>query len=123
PPRAGPRRPNRGVARLTAAFTGFIGRQHLGLGLAVLALALAAMLGAGHALAPGHGKTVMAALLIGERGTARQAGVVALTVTATHTTSVLVLGVVLATSLTFAPERLYGWLGVASGLLIAAVGT
>ncbi|RZU53652.1 ABC-type nickel/cobalt efflux system permease component RcnA [Krasilnikovia cinnamomea] len=111
------------VDRLTAAFTGLIGRRHLGVGLAVLALALAAMLGAGHALAPGHGKTVMAAMLIGERGTVRQAGVVALTVTATHTTSVLVLGVVLATSLTFAPERLYGWLGVVSGLLIAAVGT
>ena len=112
----------RGVDQLTAAFTSFVGRPDLTLGLGLIAILLALVLGGAHAFAPGHGKTVLAAYLVSERGSLRHALVVAGTVTATHTAGVLVLGVVLTTSLTFAPDQLYAWLGVLSGLLLAGVG-
>ena len=111
-----------GVDRATAAFTALVARQQLTIGFALLAVALAGVLGAAHALAPGHGKTVMAAYLVGMRGSVRQAAVVGATVTATHTAGVLVLGAVLSASQVLAPERVYPWLGLASGLLLAAVG-
>jgi nickel/cobalt transporter (NicO) family protein len=111
-----------GVDRATAAFTALVARQQLTIGFALLAVALAAVLGAAHALAPGHGKTVMAAYLVGMRGSVRQAAVVGATVTATHTAGVLVLGAVLGASQVLAPERVYPWLGLASGLLLAGVG-
>ena len=59
----------------------------------VLAFLLAAGLGAAHALSPGHGKTLVAAYLVGSRGTIRQAVALGLTVAFTHTAGVLVLGV------------------------------
>ncbi len=112
----------RGLDQATQAFTAFVGRQDLSLGFAALALALSVLLGAIHALAPGHGKTVMAAYLVGQRGSLRQAVGIGLTVTATHTAGVFVLGLAISTSAVVAPERLYPWLGLASGLLLAAVG-
>lgn len=112
----------RGVDAMTRAFTDLIGRPQLSLGLGVLAVLISVVLGAAHAVAPGHGKTVMAAFLVGERGSLRQAGVVAMTVTVTHTAGVLVLGIVLTTSVVLAPQRLYAWLGLLSGLLLAGVG-
>jgi nickel/cobalt transporter (NicO) family protein len=111
-----------GVDRATAAFTALVARQQLTVGFALLAVALAGVLGAAHALAPGHGKTVMAAYLVGMRGSVRQAAVVGATVTATHTAGVLVLGAALGASRVLAPERVYPWLGLASGLLLAGVG-
>jgi ABC-type nickel/cobalt efflux system permease component RcnA len=112
----------RGVDGLTRAFTDLIGKPELSLAFGLLAVAISIALGAAHAVAPGHGKTVMAAFLVGERGSFKQAGVVALTVTLTHTLGVLVLGIVLTTSVVLAPERLYAWLGLVSGLLLAGVG-
>jgi len=111
-----------GVDRATAAFTALVARQHLTVGFALLALALAGVLGAAHALAPGHGKTVMAAYLVGLRGSVRQAAAIGGIVTATHTAGVLLLGVVLGASRALAPERVYPLLGLASGLLLAGVG-
>jgi hypothetical protein len=58
-----------GVDRATAAFTALVGGRSRSAGFAVVALLLAVALGAAHALAPGHGKTVMAAYLVGLRGT------------------------------------------------------
>ncbi|MGY0236730.1 hypothetical protein [Longispora urticae] len=113
---------NRGIDRLTLAFTDFIGRPKLTLTIGVLAVLIALVLGAAHALAPGHGKTVMAAYLVAERGSLRHAGVIAATVTLTHTGGVMILGLLLSTTLAFAPQRVYGWLGLASGVLLAAVG-
>lgn len=113
---------DRGADVLTDWFTGFVGRRDLSIGVGLLGLLLALGLGAAHSLAPGHGKSVMAAYLVGERGSLRDALAVALTVAVTHTAGVLVLGVVLATSLEFAPVRLYGWLGLVSGVLLTAVG-
>ena len=112
----------RGADRLTSAFTGLISRQDFTIWFALAALAAAIALGALHALAPGHGKTVMAAYLVGERGSLRQALLLGSTVTATHTAGVLVLGALLSGSATFVPEQVYPWLGLASGALLAVVG-
>jgi nickel/cobalt exporter len=112
----------RGLDGATRSFTSLVARQQLTVGFGILALGLAVGLGAVHAFAPGHGKTVMAAYLVGERGSMRQAAVIGLTVTATHTAGVLILGLALSASTSLAPESVYPWLGVASGLLLAGVG-
>jgi len=112
----------RGVDRLSGAFTDLVARRDLTVGFGMFATFAAVVLGTLHALAPGHGKTVMAAYLIGRSGTARQTLFLALTVAVAHTFGVLLLGVVLSASQTLAPERLYPVLGVASGLLFAVVG-
>jgi nickel/cobalt exporter len=112
----------RGVDRATAAFTALVAERRLSPGFGLLAVALAVLLGAVHALAPGHGKTVMAAYLVGLRGSLRQAAAIGATVTVTHTAGVLLLGLVLSASRAVASERVYPWLGVASGLLLAGVG-
>src|SRR5439155_4698042 len=112
----------RGVDRATRAFTSLVSRHHLTAGFGALAVGLAIALGAIHALAPGHGKTVMAAYLVGQRGNLRQAALIGLTVTVTHTAGVLALGLALSASALVAPERLYPWLGLASGGLLAVIG-
>jgi nickel/cobalt transporter (NicO) family protein len=93
-------------------------------GLLVLFLLAAAFgWGALHALAPGHGKTMVAGYLVGARGTPRHAAILGLTVTATHTAAVFALGLVtLAASQYVLPEQLYPWLGVVSGLLVVGIG-
>jgi ABC-type nickel/cobalt efflux system permease component RcnA len=110
------------VDALSRAFTGFVEREDLSVLFVVAALLAAVALGAAHAAAPGHGKTMMAAYLVAEHGSARQAAVVGLTVTATHTVGVLVLGVVLSATTAVAPSQLYPWLGLAGGLLVIGVG-
>jgi ABC-type nickel/cobalt efflux system permease component RcnA len=76
-----------------------------------------------HALSPGHGKAMVAAYLVGTRGTARHAVALGLTVTVTHTIGVFALGAVaLALSAYVLPEQLYPWLNLASGLLVLGVG-
>ena len=112
----------RGVDRLSRSFTNLVARQRLTVAFAFFSLCLAVLLGGVHALAPGHGKTVMAAYLIGERGSYRQAWLIGATMTATHTAGVLLLGVVLTASTSVASEAVYPWLGLLSGLLLAAIG-
>jgi len=105
------------------AFPELIAAQQLGLGVVLFALVVAASLGAFHALEPGHGKTVVAAYLVGSRGTAWHALVLGLIVTASHTAGVYLLGVVtLYASRYVVPEPLYPWFGVTSGLTIAVLG-
>jgi ABC-type nickel/cobalt efflux system permease component RcnA len=105
------------------AFTALIAAPEISASLLVFAALLAAGLGAVHALEPGHGKTVVAAYLVGSRGTARHALILGLIVTASHTAGVYVLGgVTLYASRYIVPERLYPWLGAVSGLIIAALG-
>jgi ABC-type nickel/cobalt efflux system permease component RcnA len=87
------------------------------------ALLLAIGLGAFHALTPGHGKTVMAAYLVGTRGTRGQAIFLALAVALSHTAGVLALAVVtLAGSALLAPERVYPYLSALSGALVLTLG-
>ena len=79
--------------------------------------------GALHALSPGHGKALVAAYLVGTRGTARHAVALGGIVTVTHTIGVFALGVVaLALSQYVLPEDIYPWLTLVSGLLVLAVG-
>jgi ABC-type nickel/cobalt efflux system permease component RcnA len=90
----------------------------------LLVLLLAAFgWGALHALSPGHGKAMVAAYLVGTRGTARHAVALGATVTVTHTIGVFALGLVtLALSQYVLPEDLYPWLTLVSGLLVVTVG-
>ncbi len=87
-----------------------------------LALVLAFLLGCGHALLPGHGKTMIAAYLAARMGRSRDAVIVGATVTATHTAGVLLLGLAIAVSSTLAGEEVLRWLGIISGLLVAGIG-
>jgi ABC-type nickel/cobalt efflux system permease component RcnA len=112
----------RGFDDLTASLTSSVAARRLTLGLALVALAVGIGLGALHAVAPGHGKTVMAAYLVGENGSARHGLVIGLTVALTHTVGVLALGLALTLSQTLAPESIYPWLGVASGVCFVALG-
>lgn len=101
-------------------FTELMLTQHLSLWFLLTAAFLAAGLGALHALEPGHGKTIVAAYLVGSRGRARHAIGLGLLVTAAHTAGVYMLGaVVLYASKYIIPERIYPWLSIFSGLIIA----
>ena len=92
-------------------------------GFVLLALLLAMGWGALHALSPGHGKSIVAAYLIGSRGTARHAAFLGGTVTVTHTAGVVALGLItLFLSQYIVPETLYPWLGLASGLIVVVMG-
>jgi nickel/cobalt exporter len=89
----------------------------------LVSLGIALALGAIHALSPGHGKTIMAAYLVGAKGSNRQAIGLGLAVAVSHTLGVLALaGITLAASSILPPERLYPILGVVSGGLVIAIG-
>jgi ABC-type nickel/cobalt efflux system permease component RcnA len=95
----------------------------LSLGVLLLSLLVAAFWGAVHALTPGHGKALVAAYLVGTRGTPRHAFMLGGTVTVAHTAGVFCLGfVTLGLSELVVPETLYPWLTLVSGLLVVGVG-
>lgn len=86
-------------------------------------LLLAAMFGAFHAFAPGHGKSVAAAFLVGEQGTFRQAILLGLSTTFAHTGSViLIAGVFYLRYREEMPQSAQHWLGLIGGLLVLFVG-
>lgn len=88
-----------------------------------LALGVAFFLGAAHALQPGHGKTLVAAYLVGSRGTVWDAVYLGSVVTITHTASVFVLGLLtLYASQHILMDRIYPWLSLVSGLLVLGMG-
>ena len=92
-------------------------------GALLAALIVAMFLGALHALGPGHGKAMVAAYLVGSRGTASQAVILGSTVTVTHTIGVYLLGAVTLVAAQYVlPERLYPILGVLSGVLVVVIG-
>jgi ABC-type nickel/cobalt efflux system permease component RcnA len=104
-------------------FARLIVRDRLSTGVVLLSLLLALFWGAAHALSPGHGKSIVAAYLVGSRGKARHAFLLGLIVTVTHTIGVFALGsVTLALSQFVVPDTLYPWLNLASALLVVAVG-
>lgn len=107
----------------TGGFAALIEEGDLSLGVLLISLLIAAFWGAVHALTPGHGKALVAAYLVGTRGTPRHAFLLGGTVTVAHTAGVFGIGVVtLALSQFILPERLYPWLTLVSGLLVVAVG-
>lgn len=88
----------------------------------LLGVLLTVLLGAGHAALPGHAKLAVAACLARRTGGVRAALTVGVTVTATHTTGVLIVGLALTLSGSLLGDQLLGWLGTISGLLIAIIG-
>jgi ABC-type nickel/cobalt efflux system permease component RcnA len=105
------------------AFTQAIATQKLTGGVMVVALGLSFLFGALHALSPGHGKTMVAAYLVGTRGTAKHAVFLGLVVTLTHTIGVFALGLVTFVAAQYiVPERLYPVLSGLSGLGILTIG-
>ena len=106
-----------------SGFTRLIGRGHLSALVVLASLAAALFWGAAHALSPGHGKTIVSAYLVGKRGTPRDAALLGLIVTVTHTIGVFALGLVtLALSQWIVPDRLYPWLNLTAGVAVVAVG-
>lgn len=86
-------------------------------------LGVAFLFGTGHALAPGHGKTMVAAYLVGSRGTPKHALLLGLVTTITHTLGVFALGILtLFASQYVLPEQLYPVLSFLSGLTVCGVG-
>ena len=88
----------------------------------LFALALAFGLGAGHALSPGHGKTLVAAWMVGDRGRPRDAVVLGFTMAATHTLSVFLLGVfALPLEATIGSDKLLRTLELVAGSLVVGL--
>ncbi len=99
-------------------------RGEIGAGMALIGLAAAFGLGALHALSPGHGKTIVAAYLVGTRGTFRHALYLGGIVTFTHTVSVFGLGLAtLFLSRYVLPDRILPVLSLISGLSIVWIGS
>ncbi|MFE6411556.1 nickel transporter [Streptomyces sp. NPDC057837] len=113
----------RGADRWTRALDELVARHDLTAGFAALALGIAVVLGAMHALAPGHGKTIMAATAAARGGRARMKDVLpmAASVTVTHTLGVVALGLLVTAGSAAAPSVI-AWLGVASGVLVTLAG-
>jgi ABC-type nickel/cobalt efflux system permease component RcnA len=83
----------------------------------LVSILTAAALGAGHALSPGHGKTLMAAYLVGTRGTPLHAAGLGLSVTVSHTLGILVLAGLVVGAQGFLPPDLI----VKAAPMVAAV--
>ncbi|GAA1416242.1 hypothetical protein GCM10009601_07720 [Streptomyces thermospinosisporus] len=113
----------RGADRWTRALDDLVARHDLTAGFAALALLIAVFLGAMHALAPGHGKTLMAATAAARGGRARLRDVLpmAASVTITHTLGVVALGLLVTAGSVAAPSVI-AWLGIASGVLVTLAG-
>lgn len=95
----------------------------LGAGWVLLGIAVAFGLGALHALSPGHGKTIVAAYLVGSHGTMKHAIFLGAVVTFTHTFTVFALGIgTLLLSNYIVPEKIIPILGAISGFSIVAIG-
>lgn len=109
----------RPYARLTA----LVRAQEISPLFLLTALGISLVLGAMHGLTPGHGKALVAAYLVGSRGTPKHAAALGGVVTLTHTGSVLAIGALtLVASRFLVPTDLFPLLEIASGVLIIAMG-
>lgn len=98
-------------------------REQTGPGIYLAAILGAFVLGAAHAVSPGHGKAILAAYLVGSQGQISHAFLLGLIVTFTHVAMVIVLGIVaLMLSDYFLPQDLYPWLDGISGAIIFLIG-
>ena len=98
-------------------------RREFGGAVILLGIFVAFGLGAMHAMSPGHGKTIVAAYLVGSRGTLKHAGLLGFTVTFTHTFTVFLLGLgILFFQQFFDAGKIVPLLGAVSGLSIVSVG-
>ena len=115
-----------GSGAAKAADHGFLSglaRRDLSVGVVLGALLLAMGWGALHALSPGHGKSMIAAYLVGSRGTARHAFILGAFVTVTHTLSVIGLGLLtLWASELILPETVFAWVNLLAAILVVGIG-
>lgn len=106
-----------------SAFAGLATWSELSPGVLLVALLLAAAFGAAHALLPGHGKTIMAAYLVGTGGRLRHVVTIGGAVAFMHTASVLGVGLmILAAERFVSPEKIYPWLTLLSGVVVLTLG-
>ena len=106
-----------------SGFAALVARDRLSVWVVIASIALALFWGAAHALSPGHGKSIVTAYLVGQRGTPRHAALLGLVVTITHTVGVFSLGLLtLLLSRFIVPDDLYPWLNLASGVLVVSIG-
>ena len=112
----------RGNDGLTQRFQSLLDHRRVTPPFAAGAMLLAVFLGGLHALAPGHGKTIIAAYALGRQG--RTADIIAIggTVAATHTVGIMVLGVLVSATTVVSPDRSLRWASVVSGVLVIGVG-
>jgi len=88
-----------------------------------LLMLIALVHGAGHSLMPGHGKTMVAAYLVGERGTPAHAVTLGLVTTLTHTSAAIIVAILLRYMLPTGSEaRVNSVLMFGSGLMMLVVG-
>ncbi len=105
------------------AISDILRQKAISLPVLITLLALAFWFGALHALEPGHGKTMVAAYLVGARGTPKHAALLGASVTFTHTASVFLLGIAtLFISRYVMPDRISRILGIVSGVSIVWIG-
>ena len=73
-------------------------------------------------MAPGHGKTIMAAYAVSRRGSKGDIASIGLTVALTHTIGILILGSLVSATSVVSPDRTLRWASVVSGVLVVGVG-
>ncbi len=100
----------------------FTGNEGGGTGFLLFATLLSLIYGAAHAMEPGHGKTIVAAYLVGSNGTVFHAVLLTLIVTFTHTFSVYILGLIALTNLDKVQGTYLPWLECGSWALIVLMG-
>jgi ABC-type nickel/cobalt efflux system permease component RcnA len=100
-----------------------LGHREIGVGLILAGIVVAFGFGAAHAMTPGHGKTIVAAYLVGSRGTPKHAAFLGAMVTFTHTVSVFLLGLATLFLTKYVnQEKITQVLGIVSGLTIVMIG-
>lgn len=108
---------------LTGYLRGIISGADSSGGLFIIALFVALIIGGLHALTPGHGKTIVAAYLVGSKSSAKHAVLLGTIVTFTHTGTVIILTtIMLVASQYFLPQMITPYLELLSGFLIFILG-
>ncbi len=112
-----------GQSEAATRLTSLIGSEGTSAWFYLTALFVSVLLGAVHALTPGHGKAMVGAYLVGSQGTPQHAVALGAIVTLTHTGSVIVFGVLALTATQFfAPTTALPLLELTSGVLIVVFG-
>jgi ABC-type nickel/cobalt efflux system permease component RcnA len=89
----------------------------------ILYLLFAIIIGAFHSLSPGHGKALIGAYIIGTKGTVADAVTLGIVTAASHTISVLILGVILLIAFnSVVPDNIASYLNIISGIIIVIIG-
>jgi nickel/cobalt transporter (NicO) family protein len=112
----------RGNDGITRRFESLVAGRRITPWFAFTAMLFAVILGSLHALAPGHGKTIMAAYAVTRRGDRRDILAIGATVAVTHTIGILLLGALVSATSVVTPTQTLRWASVLSGLLVMVVG-